>query len=420
MTADAATDAATDVAALVERWGSPLYVYDLDAVDAAWDRLGAALPVGAVVYYSLKANPHPAVVERLRARGARAEVSSTGELRAALAAGFRPQDVLVTGPAKGRGGIEDAVALGCRRFSVESPADLDRASRVAHDHGAELTVLLRVNVDEIVSPADGLALGGVPSPFGMDLSAVLDDLPRLLDRPGLTVAGAHFFLATNLSDQAAVVGNLAAAVAAAGKLAEAGLAPEVLDLGGGFGAPFARPGPPVGLPTLRGELDALVAAAFPAPAARPELWFESGRYLVGAAGTLVSTVVDVKHSKGERFVVLDSGIHHLGGMAGLKRLPPFDLGVAAGPAGPPTRAHVVGPLCTTLDTWARRAELGELAPGDLVTVPNVGAYGLTASLLAFLSHDCPWEVAVDRSGVRSASRIVLDRHTSPEPSAPTQ
>jgi diaminopimelate decarboxylase len=406
------------LAGLVNRYGSPLYVYDLGRVTAAWNALRDALPAAATAFYSLKANPHPALAAHLRALGARAEVSSLGELRVSVGAGFPAAQTLMTGPAKTEHLLDGALAIGCRLFSVESSAELARLSAAAAAAGAAVTALLRVNVDDVVRSA-GLSFGGVPSQFGTDLSLLLDALCEGgLPTPGpVQVAGAHFFLATNLADEAALLANFGRVAAAAARLERAGMPMSVLDLGGGFGAPYGKPGPLPSYGRLRDRLHALLGEVWPEwPDRGPELWFESGRYLVGTAGTLAATVVEIKHSKGERFVILDSGIHHLGGMAGLRRLPQLDLEVclAAVEGGEPSSAatRVVGPLCSTLDSWSLRASsLPDARPGDIVCVPNVGAYGLSASLLAFLSHDCPVEVVVSEAGDVHGSRLVVDRRT---------
>lgn len=401
---------------LVDRYGSPLYVYDLGRVTAAWEALLGALPPVATPFYSLKANPHPAIAAHLHTLGARAEVSSVGELQVSIEAGFPVPETLVTGPAKTRHLFDRALAMGCRTFSVESRAELARLSAAAEDAGAAVTALLRVNVDDAARSA-GLSFGGVPSQFGTDLSLLLDALCEggVPTSGPVRVAGAHFFLATNLADEDALVTNFRRAVAAAERLDRVGMPMSVLDLGGGFGAPYGKPGPLPSYGRLRDCLDILLTEAWPQwPVRGPELWFESGRYLVATAGTLAATVVEVKYSKGERFVVLDSGIHHLGGMAGLRRLPQLDLAVCSasdrGREPSPAVTRVVGPLCTTLDSWSLRASLPDVRPGDIVCVPNVGAYGLSASVLAFLSHDCPVEVVVSPTGDVHASRLVVDRH----------
>jgi diaminopimelate decarboxylase len=86
-------------------------------------------------------------------------------------------------------------------------------------------------------------------------------------------------------------------------------------------------------------------------------------------------------------------------MSGLRRLPPLvphlvseQDGAGAAELGD---VMVTGPLCTPLDLWARTARLPRVRPGDVLAVPNVGAYGLYASLVAFLGHPLPVEVVVD-------------------------
>jgi diaminopimelate decarboxylase len=109
------------------------------------------------------------------------------------------------------------------------------------------------------------------------------------------------------------------------------------------------------------------------------------------------------------FVVLDAGVNVLGGMTGLGRLrapdaQPRVIGRPTEPGGPVT---LVGPLCTPLDVLSTAAPIAPPRPGQLLAIPNVGAYGPTASLLAFLSRPTPVEVVVDRGAVRRARRLVL-------------
>jgi diaminopimelate decarboxylase len=89
-------------------------------------------------------------------------------------------------------------------------------------------------------------------------------------------------------------------------------------------------------------------------------------------------------------------------------------GMDDGVIGEVVRCAVVGPLCTTLDTLAHDVPLVDPRPGRLVSIANVGAYGLTASLLGFLSHPAPVEVVVDGAEVVDVSRLRLTR-SAPEP-----
>jgi diaminopimelate decarboxylase len=150
---------------LVAKFGTPIYVYELDRVVAAYRDLRNSLPPGLVIYYSLKANPHPAIAQALREAerwpGCRAEVSSLGELSVALEAGFAAGECLYTGPGKTERELNAAIAAGVRMFSIESLIDLIRAGSVALRMGTVIDCLLRIN-SESSSAATSIRMMGKP------------------------------------------------------------------------------------------------------------------------------------------------------------------------------------------------------------------------------------------------------------------
>lgn len=395
-------------ASLADRFGTPLYVYDLDDVARAVDQLRAALPAPHVLLYSAKANPHPAVIARVHAAGCELEISSTGELAAVVAAGVPLSTCLYTGPAKSVREIETAIASGVGRFSVDSPAELAKVGDVACTLDRPVTCLLRVNPSEPVL-GGGLTMGGRSSPFGADEHWILADRAAFGGSEHARVVGVHLYTATNVSDPERLAASLEASALAAQRLGDAGIPLEVIDIGGGFPAPFAAPGPPIDVGLLRHRLEPVLDRSHPGwRDGRPTIAFEAGRYLVAGAGLLVASVVDVKTSMGQRYVLLDSGINHLGGLSGLGRVPPLHAEPASPtPAGGPS--SVVGPLCTPVDRWHPKASLGAVVPGDRVVVPNVGAYGLTASLVAFLGHPVTQEVVIEGGEVVDRSQLRLER-----------
>jgi diaminopimelate decarboxylase len=399
----------------------PAYVYDLDEVGTAHDRLRAALPPACSIYYSVKANPHPAIIHKLTRLGCDLEVSSPGELAQGRASGVEPSRLLYTGPARRDEDLMAALTAGVRWFSVESPASLDQLNRLAGSAGRVAQCLLRINP---MAPGRGqsIQMTGVPSQFGADQSWVLRRPDRFASRDAARVMGFHIYLGSNVSEEAALIEQFAGALACAAEVAAAvGVAPNVLDLGGGFGAPFGRDDPPLALPTLRSRLSSLLDTHAPGwRRSRPRVAFESGRFLTAGCGSLVTRVLEIKRSRDRVVVILESGINHVGGMSGLRRLPQLSLSVrrAAARTGQPERdraptsaALIVGPLCTPLDTLARSADLGRLEPGDVVRVPNVGAYGLTASLVAFLGHPLPREAVVEHGELVDVSRLELVRRS---------
>lgn len=395
------------------RYGSPLYIYNLETLRQSCSRLKQALPESAILFYSLKANPHPVIVRQLLDLGCRAEVSSLGELNSVLEAGGDQKDVLYTGPGKSKSELKQAIELGVRWFSVESLKELEKLRSVVPSGGPLIQVIMRINPDQGLADA-GLTMTGTPSQFGTDEQALLRELKELQGSDEVRIAGFHIFNGTNTANAEMLAESFLSSIQVMARLSkESGIPLRFVDLGGGFGHPYAVAGSPSDFGGLKAQLEAALDEHMPGwRNGEPTVAFESGRYLSAASGVLVSTIVDIKESKGSRFIVLDSGIHHLGGMAGLGRIPRvlYDiLPVAEMPEAHQEPAQIVGPLCTPLDFFNKKANMPSLRLEDQVYIPNVGAYGVTASLVGFLSRDMPVEVIVDGSDVKHVSQLALSR-----------
>jgi diaminopimelate decarboxylase len=161
---------------------------------------------------------------------------------------------------------------------------------------------------------------------------------------------------------------------------------EQIDFGGGLGISYDE----TPVPDRAAYVRTLVEAAGDIPLT---LAIEPGRSIVGPAGVLVSTVVDVKHVPGSRrFVVLDAGMTELMRPAlygAFHRIEP--VRPRAGASEP---ADVVGPICESTDRFARDRALAPLEVGDLVVVRDIGAYGAVLGS-TYLRRPLPPEALVD-------------------------
>ena len=379
-------------AQLIAKHGSPLFAYDLDVVADRARILKAALPEGSRLYYSFKANPLPSLAHELHEHGIAAEITSRGELVAAQHAGFE-DGIVLGGPGKTEDLIRRALENNVVDFSCESFTDAARLSKLAVKAKVQARVMLRVNPAQ--APDARLAMSGVESQFGFDESLLLaPDTAARLKLPNLTAHGVHVYFGTQVASVDALARNTRCALETAGRVANAvGFDCAVVNAGGGFPWPYASDATGSDLSGLREALDAIWHAS---PLhGKAQLCFESGRYLAAGSGMLLTTVLDVKTAGTKTYVVLDTGIHHLGGMSGLGRIPRSALTLInlTSQRDGEIVADVVGPLCSPLDSLARGQKLAPVEVGDVLAVPNVGAYGLTASLLGFLSHQTPAEVA---------------------------
>ena len=390
---------------LLERYGSPLYVYDLDEAERQAKALFELLPNSAQVLYSVKANPIPELCAALRTAGCRVEIASPLELKVVLEAGFSPDQILCSGPGKTVPLVRTMLLAGVTHFSCDSWYDLERLAGVALETNRPANALLRLQLSG--APSGSVGVGAMQSHFGADPAELLDGgAARFAGLRGAELAGIHIYSVGQIQSADKLAGTFEHAIHLAEQIAQAGVPLRVLDLGGGFPWPFGTSDTPTDISALREKLQLVNALrSFTTDA---QLWFESGRYLVASCGTLLSTVLDVKVWKGKTPIILDTGMIHRGGMAGLGRIyrPVASIEPLAGPDGETLHSvDVVGPTDYALDYVAREALVPPLKAGDTVAIPNVGAYGLTASLVAFTGLEPPAEVCCRATSVVAVHRL---------------
>lgn len=385
-------------AELAERFGTPLYVYDLDVIDRQVAALRAALPAGFELAYAVKANPALAIVAHLGRLGLGADVASGGELETVRRAGIEASRVVFTGPGKRDDELARAVAAGVRAITVESPGELERLERLAAAAGRRVPILLRSAVSD-AARLERVRLVGDDGAgkFGMDLDDLRAAARAAVRSPHLELLGVHAFGASNVLDASAVAAHVAATIELGVALARsAGFPLRLVDVGGGLGIPYEPHEESLDLVGLAGRLRSIAARLADEPVTRQtRVLFEPGRFLVGPAGAYLARVVDRKSVNGTTVVILDGGVHHVLRPALVGQEHRVRVVGGRGESGAKQwPVTVAGPLCSGLDVLTASAVMVVPEPGDLVAVLDVGAYGFTESMPFFLSHPIPAEVAV--------------------------
>ncbi|MFE3323808.1 diaminopimelate decarboxylase [Streptomyces sp. NPDC059176] len=385
-----------DVSVLAARFGTPLYLYDGDALRQRITDVRELLHPRLEVFYSLKANPNVSICALLHAHGAKAEVSSLTELRTARRAGVRPEDIIFLGPGKSRAELAECIESGVHAVICESLSELKLIDEVAGELGRTAPVALRINPSFEVK-GSGLTMGGKPRQFGMDEAQLLAEPPLGKDLAHTRLMGVQVYMGTRILSGSAVVENTRQILALALRMAEHhGFELELVDIGGGLGVAYFPGEQDLDLAELAEGLNPVLDAFARAhPATR--LVMELGRYLVAESGTYVARVRYTKTSLGENFAVVDGGTNHHMAAVGIgsfvKRNFPIRL-LNRWDEEPTESWNVTGPLCTPNDTLGKKASLPPVREGDLVGVLRSGAYGPSASPVLFLSHGHPAEVLV--------------------------
>ncbi|MEU9782036.1 type III PLP-dependent enzyme [Streptomyces phaeochromogenes] len=375
----------------------PAYVYDLAALRDHAARVRAALPARVELYYAAKANPEPEVLAALGPYVDGYEVASGGELtHVAKAVPGRP--LAFGGPGKTPAEITAALERGVERFHVESEYELhmlaELARQVAPD--SRVAVLPRFNLPVASGSlaASSLAMGGRPTPFGLDPSEA-DSVVRLLTDgtyPHLELRGVHAHLASGLRapEQLAVAESI---VRWAVGLAERhdGVRPAEVNVGGGMTVDYAAPEDRFDW-VAYGEGLAELACRYPDLTLR----IEPGRAMTAYCGWYATEVLDVKQSHGEEFAVVRGGTHHMRTPATKGHDQPCTTLAVEDWAHPWPRpaarrelVTLTGQLCTPKDVLARNVRAPGLRAGDRVAFALAGAYAWNISHHDFLMHPRP-------------------------------
>jgi diaminopimelate decarboxylase len=382
---------------LAQRVGStPFFAYDRRLISERVALLRATLPAAVELGYAVKANPMPAVVQHLSGLVDSLDVASAGEMRVALDTPTPPDRISFAGPGKTPDELAQAVAAGVT-VELESETEAARVAAAGERLGLRPQVAVRVNPDFQVK-GSGMRLGGGPQQFGVDSERVPALLAELAGAD-LDVLGFHIFAGSQNLNAEILCEAQRNTVELALRLADAAAAPvRYLNIGGGFGIPYFERDRPLDLAAIGENLERLVTGAIGPALPDARVVVELGRYIVGEAGFYVTRVLDRKPSRGRTFLVVDGGLHHqLAASGNFGQVIRRNYPVAVGGRGedPQTETvSVVGCLCTPLDLLAEGVELPAAGIGDLVVVFQAGAYGLTASPTAFLSHPPPLEVLV--------------------------
>jgi diaminopimelate decarboxylase len=279
---------------------------------------------------------------------------------------------------------------------MESELEMRRLAAIAQRSGARPRVAIRVNPDFELKTS-GMKMAGGPKQFGVDAERVPAMLGELASLP-LEFWGFHIYSGSqNLRPEMLIDAQQKTATLAIELSKHAPSPVRLLNLGGGFGIPYFPGEKPLDLDPVGANLRTLVPEikrALPQVAVAIEL----GRYLVGESGVYVCRVVDRKISRGHVYLITDGGLHHHLAASGnfgqvIRKNYPVLVANKVGASTTET-ASVVGPLCTPLDLLADRMVLSVADVDDLVAVFQSGAYGLTASPRAFLSHPEPAEIVL--------------------------
>ncbi len=383
-----------DVLTLTKKYGTPLYVYDLEIIKKQYEALKRSIPKQVKIFYAIKANPNPSICSFLRSLGAGAEIASSGELYIALKTGFEGKNIVYNGPGKTDEDIQYAIQSGVHVINVESMDELHRLNAIAKQEDRPAKVCIRVNPIHGVTQVK-MQTGGGSQKLGIDEENIERVVETALRYDWVKLVGVHVYVGSQILDQEVLLKSIANTLQIACRTAkQIGFPLKCINFGGGLGVPYDESEPEFDVEKFGQGLTALInQASQEYDFSNTRFVLEPGRFLVSEAGIFLTKVISVKESRAKKYAIIDGGINHA--FLPIRMNRKYPTAIANKMEQPHENAITIGgPLCTSMDVFTNEIELPHVEVNDIISIFNSGAYGFSASMLYFLSAPMPAEVIV--------------------------
>jgi len=386
-----------DYKALVEKYGSPLYMYDFDYIANRYRTLKEAFAgKKSLINYAVKANSNLSVIRHLAKMGAGADCVSIGEVYRALDAGVDKYKIIFSGVGKRDDEIEEALKKDILMLNLESEAEMKRVEAVAQKLGKEARISIRVNPNIDPQTHPYISTGLHENKFGVDIDTAKYMYIYANKSEHLNPVGIHFHIGSQLTnldpirDSATIVADLVRSLKAIK------IDIKFFDVGGGIGVVYDDE------ETIseKAYVDAISEAT---KGLDVTLLCEPGRYMVANAGAFFTRVLYEKVNDGKRFVIVDGGMNDLIRPSLYNAYHRIE---APGIDGEKSPADVVGPVCESGDFFGKSVPLPPLKHNDIVVVHSAGAYGFTMAS-NYNTRPKPAEVALEGG----TDRLIRRRET---------
>lgn len=370
---------------LASKVGTPAYIYSQATLLEHYDKLVQAFAaLKPTICYSIKSCGNMHLCKLLASRGAGMDVVSGGELFRAQQAGADMAKIVYAGVGKSDDEIRYALQSRIGYFNIESEEEFENIARIARQMNLIGRGALRVNPD-VADPKTHAktTTGKKETKFGVDIERARRFFERYGRDSHLRLTALHLHIGSPIYSAEPYERAITKALALVQDLRSQGHDIEMLDIGGGFAADYETGK----APRWEDYASTIVPLLQPFVNAGGRIVLEPGRTLIANAGVLLTRVQYIKTGGSKKFIIVDSGMHHL------VRPTMYDAFHFIWPAAvkpehvPDQRSQqmgqaglelcdVVGPICETGDFLAKDRLLPPVKRGDLICVYTAGAYGM--------------------------------------------
>lgn len=352
----------TQLLSIVDRYDSPLYVYDSEVIKNNYEGFINAFSTKEFkTYYACKALSNLTILKLLKSLGAGLDCVSIQEVHLGIKAGFDPEEILYTPNGVSEKEFDNAIVAGVK-INVDN---LHILEYIGHKH-PHIPVCIRINPHIMAGGNRKIAVGHIDSKFGISIHQ-MPHIKRLVESFDLKVEGIHMHTGSDILDTDIFI----KAADLIFSVVEQFDTVEYIDFGSGFKVPYKENDLSTNIEKFGKEFSEVFNTFCDKTGRNYTLCFEPGKFLVSNAGVFLTKVNIVKQTTACVFVGVDSGFNHL-------IRPMFydayhHIENISNPTGDLKIYDVVGYICES-DSFAVNRRLNEVRKGDILKFNNAGAY----------------------------------------------
>jgi diaminopimelate decarboxylase len=377
---------------LIEKYGSPLYVYSESILRERCREMTSLIRYKDYkANYSIKANSNLALLRIILEEGLNADAVSPGEIHLLLEAGFKPSQILYISSNMSKEEMLYAINKGIT-ISADSISQLKLLATL--NPGGSIAV--RINPGIGTGHHKKVVTGGNNTKFGINID-LIPEIIKIAKEANVRIKGINHHIGSLFMEPNSYVKSAENILEVATDFE--GL--EFIDFGGGFGIPYRKQEGQsrLDVSALGEQLTAMINGWTEQNAVYPAFMTEPGRYVVAECGLILGMVNAIKVSHGKKYIGTDIGFnvlarpvmygsHHDIEIYREGRLVKDDVS---------SKTTVVGNICESGDIIAEDRELPHVMEGDIIGIMDAGAYGYSMAS----NYNCrlkPAEILIDLKG----------------------
>lgn len=353
---------------ICKHYGTPFHIYDEIGIRETGKKL---IDVFADIkefreYYAVKALPNPRILDIMKSMGFGFDCSSVSELIISRQAGGTGEDLMFTSNNTSQDEFTVAAADGGSILNLDDISLIDKTPVFPE------LICFRYNPGPGRSGNDII---GNPeeSKYGVSDEQIFEAYRRAKEK-GAVRFGLHTMMASNELDYKYMVQTTEMILDLAERLSrELDIKFEFVNIGGGMGIAYRPDDKPFNLDAMAKEITELFKEFEAKNGYTPGLYMESGRYMTGPHGVLVTSAINRKDIY-RSYIGVDAcmsslmrpalygAYHHISVPA--KSDDPLD-----------TVVDVAGSLCENNDKFAIQRPLPKIEDGDILVIHDTGAHG---------------------------------------------